>query len=340
MPNNRGAETPIVDLVTGATSGIGRGLVQLLLNEGHEVRALLRQSPTTSDEWMRLPPNVKLYVADLRSGEEPEMQVMMDACRGIDNLFHLAGAVYNYKHTFNDLIESNVVATDNLLSACQEANRRSGKAVHVVFASSESVYGYNRPGETLTEESELRPAGAYSESKEMAERVVESYAETDPKMNYTILRLGRLYGPHYRDSFFKVFKLIKEGRAMYVGSGDNHLTLMHENDAVRLMYLVSQNPKSLNKIYNAADGVPYTAKELFSIVAEYFKVKPPKHHIPRTVAKIVRPINNITSDEMEFLASDRIVSIDKVRSELGFVPKEKMTKAGIEMLKLFEESHK
>ncbi|MCL5099934.1 MAG: NAD(P)-dependent oxidoreductase [Candidatus Marsarchaeota archaeon] len=340
MPNNRGAETPIIDLVTGATSGIGRLLVELLLKEGHEVRVLLRQSPATSDEWTKLPPNVELYVADLRSSDASETRVIEEACKDVDNIFHIAGATYNYRNTFDELIDANVVGTDNLLSACQTVNRPLQKNVHVIFASSCTVYGYRRPGETLTEESELKPASPYSESKEMAERVVESYAETDPKMHYTTLRFGTLYGLHYTNSFFKIFELIKAGKAMYIGTGGNHLTLIHENDAVRIMFLAAQSPKALNRVYNATDGQAYTVKSLFGFVADYFGVKPPSRHISHTVAKIIRPIMGVKSDELEFVASDRIIRIDRARTELGFAPKERMEKAGLEMLKEFDKTHK
>lgn len=339
MPNNKDAKgKPAIDLVTGASSGIGRDLVDMLLAEGHEVRALLLHSPITSRDWMSLPPSVKLYIADLTSSAEADQRVLEEACDNVDNIFHLAGASYNFNHTYDELINTNVVGTDNLLSACQIANRQSTKMVHFIYASSVTVYGYKRIGQVLDENAELKPASPYSESKEMAERVIKSFAETDPKIRYTIMRFGTLYGPHYKDSFFKVFKLIKEGKALYVGSGLNHLTLTHEMDAARIMFLASQSQKSLNNVYNATDGVAYTVKWLFEFVAKELGVQPPTRKVPHTIAKIMRPVVNIKSDELEFLASDRTVSIERARGDMDYVPKEKIEKAGLELIEQFEKS--
>lgn len=340
MPNNKATEVkPVVDLVTGASSGVGRSLINLLLAENHEVRALLLHSPIGSSEWMSLPPRVKLYIADLTSNAEEDQRVLEEACEDVDNIFHIAGASYNFNHTYDELINVNVVGTDNLLNACQSANRQSTKMVHLIYTSSVTVYGYKRLGKVLDEDAELKPASPYSESKEMAERVIKSFAETDPKIRYTILRLGTLYGPHYSNSFFKVFKLIKDGRAIYVGNGLNHLTLLHENDAARIMLMAAQSPRALNAVYNATDGVAYTVKWLFEFVAKRLNVPPPTRRVPHALAKIMRPVVNIKSDELEFLASDRNVSIERARKDLGYVPKEKIEKAGQEMLDQFEKSH-
>ncbi len=337
MSNNKDADRPVIDLVTGASAGLGRELINLLLAENHEVRALLRHSPVDSSEWMSLPPSVKLYIADLTSNAEEDQRVLEEACEDVDNIFHMAGASYNFQYTYDELINTNVVGTDNLMSACQAVNRHNTKMTHFIYTSSVTVYGYKRTGEVLDEDAELKPASHYSESKEMAERVVKSFSETDPKIRYTILRLGTLYGDHYKNSFFKIFGLIKEGKALYVGDGSNHLTLIHEKDAARLMLLAAQSQKSLNNVYNATDGVAYTVKWLFEFVAKQLKVSPPTRSVSHTLAKIMRPVVNIKSDELEFLASDRTVSIERARKDLGYAPKERMEKAGAELLQLFEK---
>ncbi len=285
---------------------------------------MLRTHPSKTSEWKNLPPKVKVYVADLTLAEENDYKVLEEACKGVDNIFHLASAVYNYNNTYDELINVNVVGTENLLNAYESSNKGMAKPMHIIYSSSVSVYGYKRTSEVLDENSELKPASPYSESKMMAEQVIKSFADANPLIKYTLLRFGTFYGSGYKSSFFKMFSLIEQGKAVYIGGGVNHITLIHEDDAVEALLLSDSSPKSLNKAYNITDGHDYTVKQLFEFAARSMGVSPPKRSVPHIVAKFTSRISNITYDELEFISSDRNISINKARSELGFEPVKKM----------------
>ncbi len=327
-----------VDLVTGATSKLGSLIVKKLIEKGHEVRVIIREEPTTSEEWKKLPPGAKPYIADItlkRSGDEKNLQA---ACSGVNNIFHIASAVYNYKHTYDDFIEINVIGTENLINAALSANK--GKPVHFISAGSVTVYGYRRPGEILTEESETHPESNYSKSKLMQEEVIKAYGNSNPELKYTILRYSTLYGPGYENSFFKVFKLLKEGALKYPGGAENHLPLVHVDDAVEAAVEASDSPKSLDSTYNVSDGDPHTLKELFDSASRLLGVPPPTKKVSLSLARIRGKISNLEYDEYEFLTSDRIISIDKISSELGFKPKVNLERGGAEMVGAFLHSAK
>lgn len=327
-----------VNLVTGATSSIAMQLIKRLLAQGEEVRSLVVRTDLSTRDTLALPAGTKPYVCDLTLTSKNDANVLEDACRGVDRIFHIAGATFNALFTFNQLININVAGTENLLQAYLNANSKSAASVQFLFTSSITVYGYRRKGEQLTESSLLKPASNYSESKLMAERLIEAFAEAHPRIKYTILRLGTLYGTGYERSYLKVFRLIKEGKMAYIGNGTNHLTLLNVEDAADALVLAAESAKSSNNIYNITDGVPYTVRQLMSIAADSLNAPQPTRKIPVLVAKLARKIVNVNYDEFEFLASDRIVKIDKAMKELKFKPKRSMEQEGARLVPIFEKS--
>lgn len=320
-----------VDLVTGATSELGRRVAEELVSRGHEVRAVLHLDPKNADEWRGVPAGVKPYVADLTLPTQRDRKSLAEACVRVDNVFHIAAAVYNYKNSVDTLMGINVVGTENLLSALAEGNRRH--ECHFIFASSVSVYGYGRGGEVLTEESEVKPKTPYAKSKYIAEQVVQSYCLANPSIRYTILRLGTIYGPGYEHpSFTKVFRLIKRGEMRYVGNGENHLTLIYVGDAVSAFVRAMSSAASLNKVYNLTDGEPHTQRRLFSVAAKAMRASPVRKSIHPILARIARHSKHINSDEFDFLMSNRTVSIAKIRREMGFSPKATIEREGTAMI--------
>jgi nucleoside-diphosphate-sugar epimerase len=337
MPSNKSDNQKVRDLVVGATSGIGRSIIPKLLAMGHEVRTVIRKHPGIDSDWKNLPKTTIPYVSDITLENGSDEAVLKEACRGVDNIFHLAGGGYNTNNTFDRLVKVNVEGTENILNAYISVNGPD-RPVHFLYGGSNTVYGYKRKGEVLTEESTIKPASPYSESKYMAEQVIKVFNEVNKSVKYTIMRMGTLYGEDYTPSFFKLFRLIEEGKAAYVGNGSNHLTLVHEDDATDAMMLAMLNPSSYNQIYNVTDGVNYTVRQLFELVANTLGVPPPKRHIPYLLAKVTKNAVNINYDELEFLASDRMVSIDKARRDLGYVPKKKIETEGVRLVKLYRES--
>ncbi|MCL4374083.1 MAG: NAD(P)-dependent oxidoreductase [Candidatus Marsarchaeota archaeon] len=328
-------------LITGPTSQLGINLSKTLVKEGYEVRILAKTGPELYGEWSKLPPGVIPFVGDFTLKDESDRDVLVDACRDVDVVFHIGSANYNYQYNYKNLIETNVVGTENIVVAYLEANKGSSKNLHFILTSTTSVYGYKRTGEILSEESETRPARGYPESKLMAEKVVNAFGVTNNNLHYTVLRLSKLYGLGYENSFFKVFKLLMEGKANYVGNGNNHITLLHVDDAVRALIMSAEKAGDVNSTYNVSDGVPYTLKELLSKAANLLGVEPPKKSINPLFARIISSrAHDIKYDEYEFLTSDRIISIEKIKKELGFVPMVKLETAGRELVDAFKKEYK
>jgi nucleoside-diphosphate-sugar epimerase len=233
------------------------------------------------------------------------------------------------------MVDTNVIGTENLIRAYLDTKPAQDSRVHIIFTSSVTVYGYQRGEDLLTEDSEAKPASGYSETKLMAEKVIESFASADPRIRYTNLRLGTLYGEGYEHEFFKIFRLIRDGDAKYIGRGDNHLTLVNVSDATDAIMLASENPKSVNKTYNITDGVLYTQRELLDKAAQFIGTAPPAKSIHPLMARVKAKIAGLNYDELEFLMSDRSISIARARRELGFNPQSSIDVEGKELARKF-----
>lgn len=318
-----------VALVTGATSGIGRVLVKDLLDAGYEVRVTLREHPSKSQEWKKLPPKVKPYKVNILLKDEKDKKELELACTDVDYLFHIAGRSYNEGYSYRNLIDTNVLATENILSTYVRTN--PGKKIHFLYASSVTVYGYRRAGETLTEDSELKPSSKYSESKVLGEQVVRAFSNANKNLKYTIFRFGTFYGGDYKDHFFKIFTLIREGKMVYTGKGVNKLTLINVEDAARSMEMAVDDVRS--DTYNVIENPSPTLKELAELTALLLKVNVPRAKVPYRVGQLTRKIINVSTDEFKFITSNRAVSTERISKNLGFKCKHKINVDGKEMIK-------
>jgi CDP-glucose 4,6-dehydratase len=176
-------------LVTGATGLLGSALVRLLVEQGADVVALVRDWGTQSEmARSRLIDRVRVVRGDVVD------QVMLERVLGeyeIDTVMHLAAqtivaiANRNPVSTF----ETNVKGTWALLEAC----RRSPKVRQIVVASSDKAYGAQEKL-PYSEETPLEGRHPYDASKSCADLISQSYATTYG-VPVCVTRCGNFYGP-------------------------------------------------------------------------------------------------------------------------------------------------
>ena len=120
-------------LVTGATGFIGGNLAHALSERGDDVRVLVR--PTSNDLAIR---NVKAarVIGDLLSPES-----LRKAVAGCETVYHCAANYSFWSRNGDDIYQTNVQGTRNLLDAARAAGARK-----VVFTSSVSTIGLPQSG--------------------------------------------------------------------------------------------------------------------------------------------------------------------------------------------------
>ena len=148
--------------VTGATGFLGSHVARHLLAAGADLRLLTRPTSRT-DNIADLP--AERVVGDLR-----DIESLKRGMAGCEVVFHVAADYRLWAVNGQELYQSNVDGTRNILQAARESGVR-----RVVYTSSVATRGFGNNGHTTDESSPVNLAnmiGDYKRSKFMAEQVV------------------------------------------------------------------------------------------------------------------------------------------------------------------------
>jgi dihydroflavonol-4-reductase len=146
-------------LVTGASGFVGWHVARLLIERGHKVRALVRNNSRVPDL------QVEQIIGDLR--DPASLQRAADGCEVV---YHVAADYRLWSKHPEELYQSNVDGTRNMLSAAEAAG-----VERVVYTSTVGCIGMP-DGDEQTPVSLDDMTGAYKRSKFMAEQVAREFA--------------------------------------------------------------------------------------------------------------------------------------------------------------------
>ncbi|SMG56641.1 NAD-dependent epimerase/dehydratase family protein [Paenibacillus aquistagni] len=176
-------------IVTGGGGFIGSHLVELLIEEGHDVHVIDNWS-TGNKEWVH--PSAAVYEMDITDHKV----IPLAASIKPEVIVHLAAQADVSRSIANPVhdLQVNTIGTLHMLEACVQANIPS-----LLLASSSAVYGMPPALDgaspwNITEETPVKPTSCYGLSKLMAERYAELYAELHG-VEVLILRFANVYGP-------------------------------------------------------------------------------------------------------------------------------------------------
>ena len=158
-------------LVTGAGGFIGSHVTELLLREGHQVRALARYNGRGDIGHLSSLPAELLVRLDIHLGDVTDPFLMRDLVEGCEIVLHLAaliGIPYSYVAP-SSYVATNVSGTLNVLEACRKAKVR-----RVIVTSTSEVYG-TAVYTPIDEKHPLQGQSPYSASKIAADKLAESY---------------------------------------------------------------------------------------------------------------------------------------------------------------------
>ena len=177
-------------LITGAGGFIGSHLTELLLREGHDVRALARYNGRGDWGHLREVPEKLRRRLDVRLGDVTDPFLVRDLVAGCDAVLHLAaliGIPYSYVAPAS-YVATNVSGTLNILEACRQA-----KIHRVVITSTSEVYG-TAIYTPIDERHPLQGQSPYSASKIGADKLAEAYFRSF-ELPVVTLRPFNTYGP-------------------------------------------------------------------------------------------------------------------------------------------------
>jgi nucleoside-diphosphate-sugar epimerase len=233
-------------LVTGGTGFIGSHLVDRLLEEGHQVRCIVRRA--SKRDWLASKP---VDLVECHQIADPTLLRL--AVRGVDLVFHVLGTLV--APSLEAFRQVNVEPVRMLLDACQgEALKR-----FVLVGSLGAAGPTPSPTGRLSEADPCHPVSAYGQSKLEAEEVTWRY---QGKVPYTIVRLSAVYGP--RDtSLLTLFRSASQrGFLPLIGRQAKTLSLGHVRDIVDGLYQAGIAAASLNETYFLSSEEVYSFEEI------------------------------------------------------------------------------
>jgi dihydroflavonol-4-reductase len=157
-------------LVTGATGFIGANVARALLEHGRSVRVLARAS---SDRG-----NLEGLDVDVAEGDLRDPSATRAAVRGCDEVYHVAAEYTFWARRPEEIFESNVAGTRNVLEAC--LRHGVGRVVYTSTVGTMGLGGDAARGTPRDEQSPLAEgqfSGHYKRSKLEAERVALAYVD-------------------------------------------------------------------------------------------------------------------------------------------------------------------
>lgn len=296
--------------VAGATGVIGRRLVPLLLDRGHEVTAMTH-TPSKADAVRAL--GADPIVAD---GLSPDAVLRAVSGTRPDVVVHqmtaLSGMGENLRRFDRDFELTNRLRTEGT-DALLAAVRTSGARRFV--AQSFAGWPYAREGGWIkTEEDPLDPSPPRAMRRTLAAiRHLERAVMGTHGIEGLVLRYGTLYGPGTSIAVGgQHADLVRRRRFPIVGEGTAHWSFVHVDDAVAATLAAIET--GAPSVYNVVDDEPAPVSHWLPQLAEALGAKPPRR-IPLWVGRLATGEVGVS-----LMTQVRGASNEKARRELGWRP--------------------
>lgn len=258
-------------LVTGVAGFIGFHLTNRLVERGDEVVGV-----DNLNEYYDV--NLKLERLRLLNGlprftfinagiEDREKTAALFRREKFEMVVHLAaqaGVRYSIKNPYA-YVDSNLVGFVNILEGC----RHSG-VLHLVYASSSSVYGANTTMPLSVHQSVDHPVSLYAATKKANELMAHTYSSLYG-LPTTGLRFFTVYGPWGRPdmAYFSFTKAILDGRPIDIyNHGRMKRDFTYIDDIIEGVVRVLDKPATSNILWsgNSADaGSSYAPYRIYNI---------------------------------------------------------------------------
>ena len=262
-------------------------------------------------------------------GELMQRDLLNEAMKGIDGVFHFAAMWLLHCHEFpRSAFEVNIGGTFNVL----EAMLNNG-VKRLVCSSSASVYG-DAVEEPMTEDHPYNNLNFYGATKIAGEHMCRSlhqrYKGTDMHFDFVGLRYMNVYGPRqdYKGAYIavimKMLDAIDRGDSPTImGDGSEAFDFVAVEDCGRANVCAMKSDATDN-FYNVGTGKRTSLKELAEMIVEITGCKKPIQYAPRSQATLVK---------------NRIGCPKKAKVEIDFSAKLDLME-GLKQLVEWRNSHK
>ena len=280
--------------VTGADGFIGSHLVEILVNAGAKVRALVYYNSWNEIGWLKelessIIQNIEIVYGDVRDSSFIQKQV-----KGMDYVFHLSSLIaipYSYDAP-NAYVETNINGAMNILNSVRD----SDSLVRLIHVSTSEVYG-TAQYTPIDESHPLVGQSPYSASKISADKMVESYF-CSFNIPLVTARPFNTFGP--RQTARAVIptiasQLISNSGSIKLGALSPTRDFNYVTDTANGMIALSLAKNIEGKVINIGSGIEYSIEETFEmlcqiagkkveIITDEMRIRPEKSEVNRLLA--------------------------------------------------------
>lgn len=309
-------------LVTGAAGFLGGHLVDMLVERGDEVRALVRPIEDTSH--LRSLSGVEIVYGDMT-----DAQSLKQAVQGVRRVYNVAAKTGPWGLE-SDYHAVNVRGLTDLILASLDAG-----VERIVHTSSITVYGHHLHG-LVTEDSPFHAEdNPYSRTKIAGERLIADMVR-DQNAPVVIVRPGWIYGPRDNASFARFVGLVESGKYFIFGTGNNIVPIVYVRDVAQgLIKAGDAGTEVVGRAYTIVDDRRVSQAEYLNVIADTLGVPRLKVHMPylpiyatgRAAELLWEALGRrsstpppLTTYGVTLLGGDQQFSIERARRELGFAP--------------------
>ncbi len=309
-------------LVTGAAGFIGGHLVDMLVERGDEVRALVRPGGDTG----RLR---TLTGVEIMHGDFTDAASLKCAVQGVQGVYNIAAKTgpWGLEEVYKAI---NVKALADLIHAAMDAGVQ-----RIVHTSSITVYGHHLPGIVTEDYPYHADNNPYSRTKVAGEELISNLVKENGAP-VVVVRPAWVYGPRDTASFSRFVNLVESGKGFIIGVGKNIVPVVYVRDvALGLIKAGDAGKEVIGRAYNIADDRRVTQAEYLNTIADALQVPHVSLKLPlsavflagRTAEVLWQAMGRrkaapppLTTYGVTLLGGNQQFSIDRARRELGYAP--------------------
>ena len=303
-------------LITGASGFIGSAVMRLLLEADHDVRAIVRPG---SDRR-----NLDGLPVEIFEGDLQDKTSLEDAVKDCNAVFHVAADYRLWIPDPDNMYQTNVAGTRNLMLASAEAGVEK-----IVYTSSVAVLGLNKDGSPANEDTPISAddmIGHYKRSKYLAEKEVTKLINENA-LPAVIVNPSTPLGP--RDikptpTGNIILETLNNRMPAYVDTG---LNIAHVDDVAKGHLLAFEKGKIGERYILGGENL--SLQTILGIICELIDKKPPSIKLPHNLvlpiawcmerwAEISKKEPRATVDEVRMSKKLMYFSSDKAIKELGY----------------------
>jgi nucleoside-diphosphate-sugar epimerase len=309
-------------LVTGATGLVGSHIVERLLSDGWNVRALVRDLRAAA--WLGE------AGAELARGDLADAASLRSAIAGCDTVFHCA-ALISASGSWESFQRANIDGTRAVVDAAAAASAR------LVHTSSVAVYGgaaryRDAPTDECTPLAPLDEYAYYARSKREAEHLVLG-AHASGELWATAIRPPMIYGKRDRQLVPRFARVMRTGFFPLFAHGHSTMSLVHASAVADGAVRAARCDAAGGRAYNLTNDFPVTVADMVQLGANGLGQRVRGVSVPLRVARATfdalagaarlanqKAMARQLPDTVDTFSRDNPFTSERARHELGWSP--------------------